>query len=507
MRTPWLRDPNRRRPARRRASILLRRDLRTRPRFVRQLTAALDAGDVAAVLLRLADVDERTLINCAKALAPPVQSKDAALLLDGRPDLVARAGADGAHLTGLAAFTDAVGDLKPERIVGAGGLVTRHDAMLVAEQGADYVMFGEPTADGERPAKAAIEDRVAWWAEVFEIPCVGYRGVSRGRGTAGGGRCRFRRARGFSLARSGLDRGNDERSSSRSSPAGAGAMSARTRVSSRSVRSRSVRSPCRRKHRLPKTYTTVAVADTGARPPRLRGQSNIDIAYGAYQRGYYITAFNEASKRAQQNDPAAMTLLGEIYAQGLGVGRDDAKAAQWYKLAAAKGDRDAMFALAMFNFQGRAGARDLNEAARLLESAARLGHAAAAYNLGLLYMQGEQFAQDFKRAGELFAIAAEAGNPEAQYALATMYKEGRGVSKDMSKAMRLMQQASIAGNTRRHGRVRDCAIQRGRHAEGRGGGRTAVPESGAPRQSDRAESRSRASLWPVAACLRTRQKR
>jgi len=103
-----------------------------------------------------------------------VQSKDAALLLDGRPDLVARAGADGAHLTGVAAFSNAVGDLKPERIVGVGGLVSRHDAMLVAEQGADYVMFGEPTADGEGPAKAAIEDRLAWWAEVFEIPCVGF---------------------------------------------------------------------------------------------------------------------------------------------------------------------------------------------------------------------------------------------------------------------------------------------------------------------------------------------
>ena len=141
--------------------------------FTRQLTAALE-GDVAAVLLRLADIDERTLINCAKTLAPAVQNKDAALLLDGRPDLVARAGADGAHLTGLGAFSDAVADLKPERIVGAGGLVTRHDAMLVAEQGADYVMFGEPPAGGERPAKAAVEDRVAWWAEVFEIPCVGF---------------------------------------------------------------------------------------------------------------------------------------------------------------------------------------------------------------------------------------------------------------------------------------------------------------------------------------------
>jgi len=176
--------------------------------------------------------------------------------------------------------------------------------------------------------------------------------------------------------------------------------------------------------------------------------STIDVAYGAFQRGHYLTALNEATRRAQQNDPAAMTLLGEIYAQGLGVGRDDAKAAQWYKLAADKGNRDALFALAMFNFQGRAGTRDLAEAARLLDAAAKLGHPSAAYDLGLLYMQGQQVTQDFRRAAELFAIAAEAGNPEAQYALATMYKEGRGVTKDSTRAAQLYEKACNGNDAR-----------------------------------------------------------
>ena len=58
--------------------------------FSTQLTAALDAGDVAAVLLRLADADERTQINRVKALAAPVQDKGAAILLDGHVGLVAR---------------------------------------------------------------------------------------------------------------------------------------------------------------------------------------------------------------------------------------------------------------------------------------------------------------------------------------------------------------------------------------------------------------------------------
>lgn len=140
------------------------------------LGAALAAGDIAAVLLRLAPGDERGLINRAKALCPLVQGAGAALLIEDRADLVARAGCDGAHLTGIDAFKDALETLKPERIAGAGGLVTRHDAMTAAEQGADYVMFGEPDAEGVRPSFGAVEERVSWWADVFESPCVGYAG-------------------------------------------------------------------------------------------------------------------------------------------------------------------------------------------------------------------------------------------------------------------------------------------------------------------------------------------
>ena len=147
------------------------------------------------------------------------------------------------------------------------------------------------------------------------------------------------------------------------------------------------------------------------------GNGKVDLAYGAFQRGHYLTALAEATKRAQQDDPAAMTLLGEIYAQGLGVGRDDSKAAQWYKLASAHGDRDAMFALAMFNLEGRAGPRDPDGAARLLAEAAKLGHAPAAYDLGLLYLQGQQFPQDFARAAELFRQAADAGEGLRQLGL------------------------------------------------------------------------------------------
>ncbi len=142
--------------------------------FARALAAALDAGDVAAVLLRLEHSDERTLVNRAKAIAAIVQPRDIALLLDGHPDIAIRAGADGAHLTGIDALTAALGALKPDRIAGAGGLRSRHDAMLAAEAGADYVMFGEPDRSGNRPAFDTVLEWLNWWADLFQCPCVGY---------------------------------------------------------------------------------------------------------------------------------------------------------------------------------------------------------------------------------------------------------------------------------------------------------------------------------------------
>jgi len=138
------------------------------------LPGLLAGADVAAVLLRLKPTDQRTMISRIKAIAPLVQQHGAALLLEGHVELVARAGADGAHLTGIAAMEEALPSLKPDRIAGVGGLTTRHDSMAAGEAGADYVLFGEPDASGARPSVEAIAERLEWWAELFEPPCVGY---------------------------------------------------------------------------------------------------------------------------------------------------------------------------------------------------------------------------------------------------------------------------------------------------------------------------------------------
>jgi thiamine-phosphate pyrophosphorylase len=148
--------------------------------FAPQLSEACATGTVAAVLLRLAPADERTLTNLVKALAPVAQEHGAAVIVttEAKADLAAiaaRGGADGVHITGGPALLREMRDrLKSERAVGVGGIRTKDDAMTFGEAGADYLLFGEPRPDGSLPSPESVVERASWWAEIFETPCAAY---------------------------------------------------------------------------------------------------------------------------------------------------------------------------------------------------------------------------------------------------------------------------------------------------------------------------------------------
>ena len=147
--------------------------------FAEALGAACGAADVAAVLLRLAPGDERALINVVKSLAPVAQAAGAAVLVevpgDGDATLVAaRGGADGVHAPRATELKALRARLRDGRMLGAGELRTKHDAMSAGEAGAEYVMFGEPRPDGYVPPLDETSERAEWWAEIFETPSVAY---------------------------------------------------------------------------------------------------------------------------------------------------------------------------------------------------------------------------------------------------------------------------------------------------------------------------------------------
>ena len=147
--------------------------------FAPVLEAALDAGVVACVLLKLDARDEGTSKKIVRTLAALAQERGAALLIENDPQLAIRAGADGAHIGTTAddrdqQLAEAIRKLKPDSIVGAGRLKSKDDAMSAGEKDIDYVMFGEPAPDGYTPDAAQTVERVGWWAEIFNVPVVGY---------------------------------------------------------------------------------------------------------------------------------------------------------------------------------------------------------------------------------------------------------------------------------------------------------------------------------------------
>ncbi len=148
--------------------------------FAPQLAAALDAGSVAAVQLRLKDAAEAQWRGAVAVLKPVAQERGAAFLLNDRPDLAAELGCDGAHVG-----QEDVPAREARRLLGPNLQlgVTCHDsrdlAMRAGEDGADYVAFGAfyPTATKEAPTRADLEV-LAWWSGTMELPCVAIGGIT-----------------------------------------------------------------------------------------------------------------------------------------------------------------------------------------------------------------------------------------------------------------------------------------------------------------------------------------
>ncbi len=190
-------------------------------------------------------------------------------------------------------------------------------------------------------------------------------------------------------------------------------------------------------------------SDPASAVPEASSQDQGDLAFGAYQRGYYITAFREAMKRIAVNpkDAAAMTLMGEIYREGYAVKQDMAEASRWYRLASGLGDREAAFALGVMLLNGASGVpKDRAAAKAQFEIAAQKGQAGALYNLGVMALEGEGAGKpDFAKAADYFRRAAEAGDENGAYSYGVMLRDGRGVPLDITESAHWLKRAADAG--------------------------------------------------------------
>jgi len=148
--------------------------------FADRLAAALDAGDVASVQLRLKDSDDDAIRRAAEALAPVAQRRGVAFLMNDRPDLALATGCDGVHVGQEdASCAEARALLGPERIVGVTCHASRHLAIEAAEAGADYVAFGAFFPSTTKAGKHRAEpELLAWWNEIMTVPAVAIGGIT-----------------------------------------------------------------------------------------------------------------------------------------------------------------------------------------------------------------------------------------------------------------------------------------------------------------------------------------
>ncbi len=171
-----------------------------------------------------------------------------------------------------------------------------------------------------------------------------------------------------------------------------------------------------------------------------------DAAYGAFQRGLYVTAYNLALPRANNGDPAAQTLVAEILARGLGVPRNPKEAARWYGLAAEQGVPEAQFQYALLLLDGTYAKKDEHGAYALMEAAAEAGNVLAQFNLAQLIVRSSSSEAALDKAAGYYKRAAEAGLPDAQYAMAQIYADGvAGLSHDDAEARKWLERAARQG--------------------------------------------------------------
>lgn len=153
--------------------------------YAGELVAALDAGDVACLQIRLKDrngtpATDDFIREAASRIIPLAQDRGAAVLINDRPDLAAELGADGVHIgQSDASYSKARNLVGDDAIVGVTCHASRHLALEAGEAGADYVAFGAfyPTTTKDPSAKADL-DLLTWWQTMVELPCVAIGGIT-----------------------------------------------------------------------------------------------------------------------------------------------------------------------------------------------------------------------------------------------------------------------------------------------------------------------------------------
>lgn len=195
-------------------------------------------------------------------------------------------------------------------------------------------------------------------------------------------------------------------------------------------------------------------------------------------------------KAAEKEEPGAKYLIGEMYAKGIGLEKNESEAIKWWEESAsqnyiaAQGSlsfalmngkgceknpkkafdlifkaatttpqseeeknfiNGAQFFLATYYYEGWGVEKDLSKSFEWAKKSAESGSAVAQNMLGNLYNDGQGTQKNVDKAIEWYKRSASQKNPKAEYQLGYYYENGIGFEKDYKKAFDYYFDASKKG--------------------------------------------------------------
>jgi len=179
---------------------------------------------------------------------------------------------------------------------------------------------------------------------------------------------------------------------------------------------------------------------------RAAGAADFSTAAQLYERGDYDGAFAQWQALAIQGDMRSQYRLARMFAEGIGVPRDDRAALRWFRQAAEQGSTEARYELALVYSLGLGVPPDRSRAAYWYRLLAEDGHLTAQYLLARKYETGSGVTRNMSRALWWYRRAADQGHVGAQVRLGEVYSRGEGVDEDLVLAWAWFDVAAAKGD-------------------------------------------------------------
>jgi TPR repeat protein len=180
-------------------------------------------------------------------------------------------------------------------------------------------------------------------------------------------------------------------------------------------------------------------------------RADVKAGWSAMLTRDYETALKEWLPLARQGDGEAQASIGILYAEGLGVPKDEKEGVRWYRLAAEQGNAAGEFNLGYMYSVGHGVTADVNEALKWFRLSAQQGYASAQHDLGVAFWEGRGVTQDYPEALKWFRLAAGQGSRKSMTYLGRAYREGRGVKQSSWQALTWLLAAGETLPTGEHG--------------------------------------------------------